>query len=84
MLAPRPGADGIYYLRVRAQDEVGNNASWVTLYEFRYEAGGQGPLDPDQAVVIVLLISCGAAIGVAGLALVHKRGVKRGSPPGSK
>jgi len=31
--------NGTYYLRVQAQDRVGNNAtSWATLYTFRYDA----------------------------------------------
>ena len=27
---------GTYYLRVRTEDTVGNNASWTTLYTFKY------------------------------------------------
>jgi len=27
---------GTYYLRVRTEDTVGNNATWTTLYTFKY------------------------------------------------
>ncbi|MBN2152681.1 MAG: hypothetical protein JW839_14615, partial [Candidatus Lokiarchaeota archaeon] len=76
-----------HFLRVMARDSAGNNASsWVTLYEFRYDATastGSG-LDSDQIIQIVLIISCGAAIGVVGIALGHKRSAKREPRPESK
>ncbi|MFX1458846.1 MAG: trypsin-like serine protease, partial [Promethearchaeota archaeon] len=35
---PLPVSTGIYYLRVRTKDLVGNNASWKTLYIFKYDS----------------------------------------------
>lgn len=42
---------GIYYLRVKARDNIGNNASWSTLYVFKFD--GTAPTNPltcDQLV----------------------------------
>ena len=36
---------GAYYLRVRTEDDVGNNASWSTLYTFKYNASLNDPED---------------------------------------
>ncbi|MFX1452018.1 MAG: trypsin-like serine protease [Promethearchaeota archaeon] len=33
---PSAVSTGTYYLRVRTKDTVGNNASWTTLYTFKY------------------------------------------------
>lgn len=30
-------SSGIYYLRVKTKDNIGNNASWTTLYVFKYD-----------------------------------------------
>ena len=35
---------GIYYLRVKTQDSVGNNATWKTLYFFKYD--NTPPINP--------------------------------------
>ncbi|MHA2269484.1 MAG: CARDB domain-containing protein [Promethearchaeota archaeon] len=35
---------GTYYLRVKAKDKIGNNASWTTLYVFKYD--GIAPINP--------------------------------------
>ena len=33
---PSTVSTGTYYLRIRTEDTVGNNASWTTLYTFKY------------------------------------------------
>jgi len=43
-LDPPQGNSGIYYLRVKTKDNFGNNASWVTLYIFKYD--GNAPENP--------------------------------------
>ncbi|MHA2182866.1 MAG: trypsin-like serine protease [Promethearchaeota archaeon] len=35
---------GTYYLRVKAKDNIGHNASWTTLYVFKYD--GTAPTNP--------------------------------------
>jgi len=35
---------GIYYLRIQTQDNIGNVASWSTLYTFKYD--GTPPINP--------------------------------------
>src|SRR5271157_472180 len=35
---PPVTSEGIHYLRVMTQDAVGNDASWVTLYVFKYDS----------------------------------------------
>ena len=37
---------GTYYLRVQTEDNVGNRASWVTLYIFRYDPPTDVPQNP--------------------------------------
>ena len=41
---PPPVNSGIYYMRVCARDILGNNASWTTLYVFKYD--GTAPINP--------------------------------------
>ncbi|MBA7542680.1 hypothetical protein ES705_35004 [subsurface metagenome] len=43
-LDPATVSSGIYYLRVKAKDNIGNNASWTTLYVFKYD--GTAPENP--------------------------------------
>jgi len=41
---PTQVGSGIYYLRVKAKDNIGNNASWTILYVFKYD--GTAPENP--------------------------------------
>lgn len=41
---PSPVSTGTYYLRVKTKDNIGNNASWITLYVFKYD--GTAPTNP--------------------------------------
>lgn len=41
---PSPVSTGTHYLRVKAKDNIGNNASWTTLYVFKYD--GTTPTNP--------------------------------------
>lgn len=43
-LDPPQVNSGIYYLRLKTKDDIGNNASWVTLYIFKYD--GTAPENP--------------------------------------
>jgi len=47
-LDPPQGISGIYYLRVKTKDNFGNNASWVTLYIFKYD--GNAPENPASCI----------------------------------
>jgi V8-like Glu-specific endopeptidase len=50
-LDPSSVRSGTYYLRVKAKDGIGNNGSWTTLYEFRYDdAAPINPMVCDQLV----------------------------------
>jgi len=46
---PTPVSSGIHYLRVKAKDNIGNNASWTTLYVFKYDGTApENPITCDQ------------------------------------
>ncbi|MFW9972983.1 MAG: CARDB domain-containing protein [Candidatus Odinarchaeota archaeon] len=79
---------GIYYLRVQTIDIVGNNASWTTLYIFKYNQtlndGDDGPTDTpngeknnnnnslDEIFIIELLIAL-SGVGLISILIIKNR-----------